>query len=93
MMAARVPLSISLHPHLDSELVAPPVLVEGRWLLPEDENAIVITAFMRKDEPDIRLGDDIILKIGGRERSCRVVGVAVGTAASMIYANTIMSPK
>lgn len=74
-------------PHLDSPLIAPPVMVEGRWLLPEDDNAVVITAFMQKDEPDIQLGDEIMLNIGGRERVCRVVGVAMGSPISMAYAN------
>ena len=74
-------------PHLNSELVAPPVLTAGRWLLPGDSNAVVITAFTLKDEADIKLGDEIVLKFAGRERICHVVGIAVGTAAPMIYAN------
>ena len=53
-------------PKLNSDLIAP-TLVEGRWLLPEDENAIVLNTFMLKDEPDIKLGDEIELTIEGED--------------------------
>lgn len=63
------------------------MLTAGRWLTTEDINAIVVTAFTLKDEPDIELGSEIVLTIAGKERTYQVVGIAVGTAASMIYAN------
>lgn len=74
-------------PHVNSELIAPPVLTAGRWLTPDDTNAIVVTAFTLKDEPDIELKGEIVLKMAGKERTYRVVGIAVGTAAPMVYAN------
>ena len=52
-------------PRADSDLVHPK-LVEGRWLLPEDENAVVVNTFLLKDEPDVDVGDEITLKIEGR---------------------------
>jgi putative ABC transport system permease protein len=74
-------------PHADSEAVAAPVIVEGRWLLPEDQNALVVNAILLKDEPDIRVGSEAILKIEGRERPFRVVGTCLGILAPMAYAN------
>jgi putative ABC transport system permease protein len=55
--------------------------------LPEDQNAIVVDAILVKEEPDIKLGDEIVLKIEGRERSFRVVGVGLGMIAPMSYIN------
>ena len=74
-------------PCADSEVVRAPAIVEGRWLLPEDQNAIVVNAILLKDEPDIAVGDEIILKIEGRERPFRVVGKCLGILAPMAYAN------
>lgn len=55
-----------------------PKILEGRWLLPEDENAIVINTAVREPdmEPDIKLGDDVTFKIDGRDETFKVVGVA-----------------
>jgi putative ABC transport system permease protein len=53
-----------------------PVVIVGRWLLPEDENAVVINTELLKKEPDIKVGDDIVLKVEGRKPTLRVVGIA-----------------
>lgn len=74
-------------PRVGSDLVPGPAIVEGRWLVPEDENAIVVDAIMRKDEPDLDVGDELVLKIGGRERSFRIVGFSLGIVVPMTYAN------
>jgi putative ABC transport system permease protein len=55
-------------------------------LLPEDDNALVVNAIFLKDEPDIEVGDTLVLKVMGRERPYRVVGVCLGVLAPMIYA-------
>lgn len=57
-----------------------PIIVEGRWLLPEDENAIVINSIVLKDDAGIRVGDDIALTMDGRESTWKVVGIAKGLA-------------
>jgi putative ABC transport system permease protein len=62
----------------DSALVQPK-LVRGRWLLPEDENAVVVNTFLLKEEPDIRVGDQVTLKIERRETVWTVVGVMART--------------
>jgi putative ABC transport system permease protein len=73
-------------PHADSDLAVSPVIIQGRWLLPDDENAIVVSATLLQ-EPDIALGDEIVLKIQGRERPWRVVGVSMGFIFPMAHAN------
>jgi len=73
-------------PRPDSPLVPSPTLIEGRWLLPKDENAVVLSALAIKEEPDIGVGDNIVLKIMGRERSFRVVGICLGIMTPMGYA-------
>jgi putative ABC transport system permease protein len=73
-------------PHPDSPLVPSPKIITGRWLLPEDENAVVLSALTLEDEPDITVGSDIVLKIMGRERTYRVVGICMGIMVPMGYA-------
>jgi putative ABC transport system permease protein len=73
-------------PRPDSPLVPSPKMIAGRWLLPEDENAVVLNALTLKDEPDVTVGSDIVLKIMGRERPYRVVGICMGVMVSMGYA-------
>ena len=53
-----------------------PMLEAGRWLLPEDENAVVINTDVLRTEPDLAVGDELILKIDGRETTWRIVGIA-----------------
>lgn len=59
-----------------------PMVVKGRWLLPDDENALVITTGVLEDDPDIAVGDTITLKINERESSWRVVGMTTGMGDS-----------
>jgi putative ABC transport system permease protein len=61
----------------DSSLVAPPPLLEGRWLRPGEAGAVVISqAALTRDLPGVRSGDTIQLSIGGRSTSWQVVGVS-----------------
>jgi putative ABC transport system permease protein len=53
-----------------------PDMLEGRWLLPEDENEIVITNKFLDKEPGVKVGDSIRLKVLGKEINWRVVGIA-----------------
>lgn len=65
-----------------------PTLLEGRWLLPDDENAIVVNTEVIKEEPDIKVGDDITLTIEGREDTWHVVGIVKGVMTGRIaYTN------
>jgi putative ABC transport system permease protein len=72
----------------DRSQIKSPTMVEGRWLLPNDENAVVVPSALFNTEPDLRLGDEIVLKINGQERPLRIVGTYVGSSfAAMIFAN------
>lgn len=75
------------HVHEDS-LVRSPALSEGRWLTPEDDNAVVVPSGLLQDEPDLGLGKEIVLKVYGKEQTFKIVGSFVGSNfASIIYAN------
>jgi putative ABC transport system permease protein len=52
-----------------------PTISQGRWLLPDDENAIVVSNTFLTAEPDVKLGDTITLKIQNREYPWRIVGI------------------
>jgi putative ABC transport system permease protein len=55
-----------------------PEMVEGRWLLPGEDHALVINADVRRFEPDLRVGQSMVLKIGNRETKWTIVGVTRG---------------
>jgi putative ABC transport system permease protein len=64
-----------------------PILVEGRWLLPDDDNAVVINIAALKANPDVKIGDEIQLKFKNqRPTRWRVVGIVMGVIAGpMLY--------
>lgn len=61
-------------PPTETELIKP-TLIQGRWLVQQDENAIVINTDVLKEDPGIKVGDEVILNIEGTKRSWRVVGI------------------
>jgi putative ABC transport system permease protein len=73
--------------NISSGMIPGPAIAQGRWLLPEDENAVVVDAIMLKEEPDIKLGEEIVLRIDGRDRPFRVVGLSLGILVPVAYAN------
>ena len=76
-----------LAPPAETELIKP-ILLEGRWLIASDKNEVVVNTDLLKDEPDIEIGDELDLKIGGRLTKWKVVGVVKGQLAGpLIYAN------
>jgi putative ABC transport system permease protein len=56
-----------------------PTMVRGRWLLPEDENAVVVSTGLLRYAPDLDVGDEVVVDVGGRESSWRIVGVVLMT--------------
>ncbi len=65
-----------------------PVLMQGRWLLPQDDNALVVNTDVLKEEPDIKVGDEVRLKIGDIKAGWQVVGVVLGVMSGpLVYAN------
>lgn len=76
-----------LAPPADSKLINPNLL-SGRWLLPEDENALVLNSQILDEEADINIGDELTLDLGGRESSWQVVGITQSTMGRpTAYAN------
>jgi putative ABC transport system permease protein len=74
-------------PPTNTKLIQPSVL-EGRWLYPNDENAIVINTDVIREKPDIKVGEIIKLKIGGSESEWTVVGITRSVMTGpWIYAN------
>lgn len=76
-------------PAAGSSLIVP-IIQDGRWLIPEDENAVVVNSAFLLSEPDVKVGDTIDLKIGGKESDWRVIGIASGQiqgAGPIAYVN------
>jgi putative ABC transport system permease protein len=53
-----------------------PKMQAGRWLMPEDEPAVVVNTEFLKKEPDVKLGDQIRIKVAGKKTTLRVIGIA-----------------
>lgn len=65
---------VMVAPPADTRLLLP-TLVAGRWLLPEDELAVVVNTDVLEDEPDMKLGDTVVFQVAGRKLTLQVVGV------------------
>lgn len=66
-----------------------PRLIEGRWLLSGDENAIAVNEAIWDEVPDLAAGDSLRLKVNGREDKWTVVGIFQysGSGGLVVYAN------
>ncbi len=53
-----------------------PVILRGRWLRPGNVNEVVLTDDMMIDNPDLRIGGEITLKVGDDEETLVIVGAA-----------------
>ncbi|MBN1813084.1 MAG: FtsX-like permease family protein [Anaerolineae bacterium] len=74
-------------PPVATELMVPKV-IEGRWLLPSDENALVVNHVWADEESDVAVGDEVVLEINDRETTWQVVGVVREVMATpAAYAN------
>jgi putative ABC transport system permease protein len=65
-----------------------PTLLQGRWLLPTDESAMVVNTKVMSERPGLEVGDELGLKIGRHDTSWTVVGVVrdIGLMP-IVYAN------
>ena len=52
-----------------------PVLLEGRWLEPDDRKNVVINIDFINIESDVHVGDEITIRIGEQETEWTVVGI------------------
>jgi len=74
-------------PPEDSDLIRPEI-IKGRWLLPDDQNAVVVSSGLTKEEEDVQVRDMITFKHRGRETEWQVVGIGKGFGTEMFaYAN------
>jgi putative ABC transport system permease protein len=65
-----------------------PVIVEGRWLQPGDENAIVIGNHLLSARPELKVGDWVTMKVNEEEKQWQIIGIfrmAGNTAPPPIY--------
>jgi len=69
----------------DSRLVSP-VLLQGRWLLPDDAKAITVNDAFWGDYPDLGVGDTLRLKIAGDEDDWTIVGIFQYTGMDDLFA-------
>ncbi|MBI9045704.1 MAG: FtsX-like permease family protein [Anaerolineaceae bacterium] len=78
---------ITAPPH-DTKIIEPKT-VEGRWLIAEDEYAIVCNESFLKILPDLDVGDQIELEIRGKKDMWTIVGfyTFVGVDELMAYTN------
>ncbi len=64
-----------------------PKIIAGRWLVNEDENALVVNTEVIKDNPQIRVGGPATIKVGDRRLKFTVVGIEQGTLSGLfVYA-------
>lgn len=78
-----------LSPPADSNLIKP-TLITGRWLRPEDENAIVIGNHLIALRPELKVGDVVVIDIDGVKNTWQIVGMyrLVGNVIPpIVYAN------
>ncbi len=76
-------LSLSAIPPSTSMLI-PPEITEGRWLSPDDTDAVVLPPSIRQSMPDVKVGDTVQLSVEDRLTitTWRVVGIASGMGGS-----------
>lgn len=60
-------------PPSNSTLIKP-IITDGRWLTPGDENALVVGNQMLAIRPDLKVGDWMTIKINGKENKWHVIG-------------------
>ena len=64
-----------------------PILVKGRWLVPGDENAIVLNEAFLAEYPELDVGDTITLYVNRREVDWTIVGFFqfIGNDSFIVY--------
>ncbi|MDF2634215.1 MAG: acidobacterial duplicated orphan permease [Pelosinus sp.] len=75
-----------LAPPVNTKMIQPQ-MIEGRWLIAEDESALVVNTEALKDSPQLKIGSTAVLKIGTRKLKFTVVGIAKSTLTGpIVYA-------
>jgi putative ABC transport system permease protein len=52
-----------------------PDIIAGRWLLPDDEAAIVVPTSLANDYEEVELGQEMTLRVAGQDIEWRVTGI------------------
>ena len=65
-------------PPVDTRMIKPKI-IDGRWLIDEDENAVVVNTEVVKDRPELKVGGPAVIKVGNRRLQFTVVGIAQST--------------
>jgi putative ABC transport system permease protein len=74
-------------PPVDTQMLNVDILA-GRWLRVGDTNALVVNTDFLNDEPDLQVGDQVVLKLNARETEWTIVGVVQGAmTGATVYAN------
>ena len=63
-----------LAPPAESRLVQP-ILVDGRWLRPDDVRKMAVSEGLQKSFPGLKAGDFINMRINGRDEVWQVIGI------------------
>ncbi|MFL7867272.1 MAG: ABC transporter permease, partial [Anaerolineales bacterium] len=76
-----------LAPPAESALVKP-ILVEGRWLRPDDVRSLTVSESILTEFPNLKAGDYLHLKVNGQEEDWQVVGIFkfIGQQGTIGYA-------
>jgi putative ABC transport system permease protein len=77
-----------LGPPANTNLISP-IMLKGRWLLPDDENALAVNEAFWKTFPELKPGDTLRIKIDGHSKDWTVVGIFqyTGMSRNFAYAN------
>jgi putative ABC transport system permease protein len=62
-----------------------PKIIDGRWLQPGDENALVIDTSLLREDPSLAVGDEIVLEIAGQEEPWTIIGVYQSLGVKVWY--------
>ena len=74
-------------PPADTRLFQPEVL-EGRWLQADDTIGVVVNTDLLDDEPDLQLGDQMVLELNSKEYTWQIIGTIQGTMeGATVYVN------
>lgn len=62
-------------------------LMEGRWLRPDDENALIVSHMLLDHEPSLALGSEVEIDLNGQATTWTVVGIVRQIGPYIAYAN------
>jgi putative ABC transport system permease protein len=70
--------NVSVVAPLPNSALIKPVVLQGRWLRPADEGAMIVNADVLTDEPDAQVGSRVRYLVNGRSSSWMIVGIVRG---------------